>query len=230
MRRERTLHGRRQGRRLRPGQRRLVEELYPRLAVPVPPDGARIDPFALFDPRPKRLWFEVGFGGGEHLAAQARDHREIGFIGCEPYLNGLAKMLASIESEGLENVRVLADDARPLLAALPDRCLDRVFVLFPDPWPKSRHHKRRFVAPAALDELARVMADGAELRLATDDDGYLRWMLEHLLAHADFDWLARGPRDWRVRPADWPETRYESKAAAAGRTNAFLRFARSSRR
>lgn len=215
---------------MRARQQRLVDTLYPKIAVPVPDDGAPIDPHALFDPPKQRIWLEVGFGGGEHLAAQAAAHPDIGFIGCEPYINGLAKMLASIEDQALANVRLLADDARLLLAALPESCLDRVFVLFPDPWPKSRHHKRRFVAPAVLDALARVMLDGAELRMATDEAGYLRWMLEHTLRHDDFDWLARGPRDWRARPADWPETRYESKAAEAGRTSTYLRFLRRPRR
>ena len=135
-----------------------------------------------------------------------------------------------IERRALANVRVLPDDARPLLAALPPRSIGRVFILFPDPWPKARHHKRRLVAPATLDRLAEIMTDGAELRLATDDPSYLAWMLEHVTAHPAFAWTARRPADWRERPADWPATRYEAKARKAGRASAFLRFERRSRK
>jgi tRNA (guanine-N7-)-methyltransferase len=140
--------------------------------------------------------------------------------------NGVARLLGEIERRGLANIRVFADDARVLLRALPERSVGRVFVLFPDPWPKVRHHKRRLIAPAALDRLAAVMADGAELRLATDDPGYLAWMLEHAAGHPQFRWLARVPADWRERPPDWPATRYEEKARTAGRRPAFLRFER----
>jgi tRNA (guanine-N7-)-methyltransferase len=173
---------------------------------------------------------EIGFGAGEHLAAQAAAHPETGFIGSEVFENGIAKLLAEIEPRRLSNIRLFLDDARLLLAALREASLTRVFILFPDPWPKLRHHKRRIVSRATLDALARVMTDGAELRLATDDRGYLAWMLEHATGHPDFEWLAQRPEDWRTRPVDWPATRYEQKAFAAGRSPTFLRFRRRTRR
>ena len=203
----------------------LLETVLPLLRVRLPERDA-LDPFALFPERPAEIWLEVGFGGGEHLAAQAAANPHVGFIGCEVFENGVAKLLAEIERQKLRNVRVFDDDARRLIDSLPDGVLGRVFVLFPDPWPKVRHHKRRFVQSAMLTLLARKMKDGAELRLATDDVGYLRWMLERAPIHPDFDWFARRAADWRVRPEDWPPTRYELKAVAAGRAPAFLRLRR----
>ena len=221
----RLLHGRRRGRPLRTGQRALYGTLLPRIALALPA-ASPLDPWRLFDPPARDVWIEIGFGGGEHLAAQAAAHPDIGLIGCEVYENGIAKLLAETRRAGLGNVRILADDARLLLAALPGASVGRAFILFPDPWPKQRHHKRRIVCPATLDQLARVLRDGAELRLATDDAGYLRWMLDHVIRHPAFSWIADGPADWRCRPADWPATRYEAKALAAGRRPYFLRFRR----
>jgi tRNA (guanine-N7-)-methyltransferase len=210
---------------LRPGQRRHKEELLPRLTVALPDTGP-LDPRSLFPLPVRAVWLEIGFGAGEHLAAQAERHPDIGFIGSEVFEDGIVRLLGEVERRGLGNVRLFTDDARLLLAALPPASLGRVFVLFPDPWPKRRHHKRRLIAPATLDLLASVMEDRAELRLATDDRGYLAWMLEYLTAHPDFRWLARRPADWRERPPDWPATRYEEKARTAGRRPAFLRFIR----
>ena len=221
----RRIYSRRRGRPLRPGQLRLHQTVLPRLAVTLPGTGT-LDPAALFATRPAAVWLEIGFGAGEHLAAQAASHPEIGFIGSEVFENGVARLTAEIARTGIGNIRIFPDDARALLDALMPQSLDRVFILFPDPWPKARHHKRRLVSTATLDRLAVLMRQGAELRLATDDRAYLAWMLEHATAHPDFAWLARGPADWRERPADWPPTRYEAKARAAGRLPAFLRFAR----
>jgi tRNA (guanine-N7-)-methyltransferase len=156
-------------------------------------------------------------------------HPEMGFIGCEVFENGLARLVADIARQRLDNIRIFADDARLLLARLPPGSLDRVFILFPDPWPKRRHWKRRIVARESLDRLAAAMAGGAELRLATDDPGYLVWILQHVTEHPDFAWLARRPADWRERPPDWPPTRYEDKARAGGRVPVFLRVARRNR-
>jgi tRNA (guanine-N7-)-methyltransferase len=210
---------------LRPGQRRLKEELLPRLTVALPL-AARLDPRSLFPIPVGAVWLEIGFGAGEHLAAQAERHPDIGFIGSEVFEDGIVRLLGEVKRRGLGNVRLFTEDARLLLAALPPASISRVFVLFPDPWPKRRHHKRRLIAPATLDLLASAMEDRGELRLATDDRGYLAWMLDHLTTHPDFHWLARRPADWRERPPDWPATRYEQKARAAGRSPAFLRFCR----
>ncbi len=222
----RALYGRKRGRPLRPGRRRLIETLLPRLAVALPEGAAMLDPAALF-PRPMAaLWLEVGFGAGEHLAFQAERHPEVGFIGCEAFVDGIAGLLVLVRERGLDNVRLFADDARRLIAALPDASLDRCFVLFPDPWPKTRHHKRRFVSPETLDQLARVLGDGAELRFASDHAGYARWTLERFQRHPAFVWTARRPSDWRQRPGDGPATRYEAKALAAGRRCLYLSFRR----
>lgn len=221
----RRLYGRRRGRPLRSGQQRLVETLLPRLAIALPQMG-RLDPKTLFAPALSEVWLEIGFGGGEHLAELAERHPEIGFIGCEVFENGVARLLGEIDRRRLGNVRLFTDDARQLMDALEPGSIGRAFILFPDPWPKQRHRKRRLVAPAALDRLTEIMPEGAELRLATDDPGYLAWMLEHLTAHSGFAWLARSPADWRERPPDWPPTRYEQKARTAGRAPIFLRFVR----
>jgi tRNA (guanine-N7-)-methyltransferase len=209
---------------LRPGRQKLQQELLPQLAL-VLPEAGPLDLRALF-PGAAETWLEIGFGGGEHLAAQAEAHPEIGFIGSDVFENGVARLVGEVARRGLANIRIFADDARLLLDRLPPASLGRVFMLFPDPWPKLRHHKRRLVARATLDRLAVAIRPGGELRLATDDRGYLAWMLEHTTAHRDFAWLARSAADWRERPADWPATRYEEKAIAAGRTPVFLRFAR----
>jgi len=223
------LYGRRLGRPLRRAQSGLVETLLPRIAVPEPVEGERIDPVALFDQAPASVWLEIGFGGGEHLAALATAHPEIGFIGCEVFLNGVAKLLGEVSRLGLGNVRILEGDARPLLAGLADRSIGRAFILFPDPWPKLRHHRRRIVQTEILDELGRVLEDGAELRIGTDHVDYMRWILERVTVHPLFEWLAEGPEDWRQRPADWPQTRYEAKAIRAGRAPVFLRLRRRAR-
>jgi tRNA (guanine-N7-)-methyltransferase len=180
----------------------------------------------LFAHEPGQVWLEIGFGGGEHLAEQARTHPAVGLIGCEVFLNGIATLLAQVSALGLGNIRVYPEDARDLLDALPGACLDRVFLLFPDPWPKRRHADRRFIQPANLDLLARLMKPGAEFRVASDDPIYVGWALAHLTRHPAFAWTAQGPADWRIRPADWPGTRYESKALRQGRQPVFLRFTR----
>ncbi len=209
---------------MRKGQRQLLATLLPKVAVDL--ENIARGPGAAFDPPRGETWLEIGFGGGEHLAAQARVRPEIGIIGCEPFANGVARLLGAIERDRLANIRIFTDDARLLLDALPAASIDRCFVLFPDPWPKRRHHRRRLIAPAGLDALARVLSDGAELRLASDHRGYIRWMLFHTLGHGCFEWLARGPADWRARPPDGPATRYEEKAAARGVDSIYLRFRR----
>jgi tRNA (guanine-N7-)-methyltransferase len=233
---DRRLYGRRLGRPLKATRAVAVERWLPKIGIALPEAG-RLDPAALFAPAPgqqnqvREVWLEVGFGAGEHLLAQAAAHPEAGLIGCEPFINGMAALLRAIDQEPARaaNIRVLMDDARPLIAALPDASIARAFVLFPDPWPKARHHKRRFVAKTNLDQLARVLTDGAELRLATDDPGYLRWMLVEMTDHPDFSWTARRPADWRGRPADSPKTRYEDKGLA-GHPPAFMTWRRRSRK
>jgi tRNA (guanine-N7-)-methyltransferase len=219
-------HGRRHGRRLRASQQRLLDTVLPGIAVG-PDDAPRCAaPASLFAAAVDDLWLEIGFGAGEHLAEQAARHPAVGFIGAEPFVNGVARLLAQIEARGLANIRILADDVRPFLADLPPACLGRVYILFPDPWPKARHRQRRIVNRTVLDRLARAMRPGAELRLATDDGGYLRWMLRELLAHPQFEWTARRAADWRERPADGAGTRYEDKNRSGGFGPVYLTFRR----
>jgi tRNA (guanine-N7-)-methyltransferase len=219
------LYGRRRGHRLRAGQAGLVDALLPRLRVALDGDGP-VDPARLFVPPAAAVWLEIGFGGGEHLAWQAAANPDVGLIGCEPFVNGVAALLARIDRDGLTNIRIHDGDARHILERLAPASVARLFLLFPDPWPKRRHHKRRFVLRANLDRLARVVAPGGELRFASDSPDYVRWTLFHVHAHGAFAWTARSPRDWRTRPADWPSTRYESKALEAGRTPYYLSFVR----
>ncbi len=188
------------------------------------PDGP-IDLAALF-PHADAFALEIGFGGGEHLAAQARAHPQTGYVGCEPFVNGVGKLLDHLEADKITNVRVHMGDARDVLSRLPAASLESAFVLFPDPWPKARHHKRRFIQPQTLDALARVLKSGAELRLATDHADYASWALSHLMGDRRFRWTAERASDWRARPADWPATRYEEKALKAGRSCIYLRFVR----
>lgn len=223
-------YGRRHGRPLRPARRKLMAELLPRLRLHCPPPEdpprQRLDPRGFFPSPPDRIWLEIGFGDGEHLAWQAAANPHIGLVGAEPFVNGVAALLARLDDRGLDNVRILDDDVRPLLRDLAPASLERVFVLFPDPWPKARHRRRRLVNKESLGHLARLIQPGGELRLATDDRDYARTMLRLMVQRPEFRWLARRPRDWRCRPADWPATRYEQKSAAAGRPGMFLRFRR----
>lgn len=202
-----------------------MADLLPRLSISLPASG-ELDPCLLFAAAPLGITLEIGFGGGEHLVAQAEAAPETGHIGCEVFESGIAKLLGEIEHRHLANIRLFTDDARLLISRLASRSVSCVFILFPDPWPKARHHKRRIVSRPVLDQLARIMTAGGELRLATDDRCYFSWMLERVTGHPAFEWLARRPADWRDRPADWPATRYEQKASAAGRPPYFLRARR----
>jgi tRNA (guanine-N7-)-methyltransferase len=219
------IFGRRRGRRLRAEQTVRIGKLLPQFALTIPQEG-RLELGVTLGAPQRDIWLEIGFGGGEHLAVQAECHPTVSLIGCEVFEPGIATLLAHIERRHIANIRIFVDDARLMLAALPPSSIDRVFILFPDPWPKLRHEKRRLLSRETLDALAVIMRDGAELRLATDDDNYLSWMLERVTDHPSFEWLARSSRDWRARPTDWPPTRYEEKARAAGRAPTFLRVKR----
>ncbi len=213
----RKLYGRRKGPKLSPRQVGLRGTLLGKLAWQVGPE-----PLGQFPNSVQEVWLEVGFGAGEHLVWQATHHPHVGMIGAEPYEMGVAKLLTKLEETPLNTVRIHEGDGRDIIEALPDSSLGRFFLLFPDPWPKTRHHKRRFLQMEMLDQLARVLKPGAELRFATDDKSYLPYALERLMAHPVFEWLAEGPSDWKSRPADWPPTRYETKAIKGPPT--FLRF------
>ena len=215
----RKLYGRRKGPKLSARQVGLRQTLLGALGYF--PGG---DPKAQFPDSVQDVWLEVGFGAGEHLVWQAAQHPQVGLIGAEPYQMGMAKLLTKLEENPVNTVRLYEGDGLDIIQALPDATLSRFFLLFPDPWPKTRHHKRRFLQMEMLDQLFRVLKPGAELRFATDDKSYLPYALERLMAHPGFDWLAQGPSDWKSRPADWPPTRYETKAIKGLPT--FLRFVR----
>jgi tRNA (guanine-N7-)-methyltransferase len=176
--------------------------------------------------RGQETWLEIGFGGAEHLVWQAEHNPDIQFIGCEPFEDGVIKALTAIEDKKLGNIRIHGDDARPVLRWLPENSVSRAFILFPDPWPKRKHLKRRLVSPATLDLLARVMRPGAELRVATDIGDYARTALLAVRSEPRFRWTANGPADWRERSADWPGTRYEAKGLKAGRRCYYFKFVR----
>jgi tRNA (guanine-N7-)-methyltransferase len=240
-RRKRILYGRRGGHKLRAARQQLVDQLLPHISVELPQggpndgasDGAFLDLPELFAGMPEgqaaELWLEIGFGAGEYLAAQAQGHPDVAMIGCEPFLNGIASLLRYIERDGLQNIRIWPDDARDLIAALPEASVARSFLLYPDPWPKPRHAKRRFVTAENLDQVARVLIDGGEFLVATDHPVYCRWTLANTLRHDDFEWPASAASDWNKPPVDWPGTRYEAKAIRQGRMPTYLRFVRKPR-
>jgi tRNA (guanine-N7-)-methyltransferase len=201
--------GRIRSRTLKPRQAALFDTLLPRVAIPDPTAGS-LDLAALM-PRAAQAWLEIGFGGGEHLAEQAARHPQALMIGCEPFLNGVGSALRHIEEGGLTNVRLHAGDARDVLNALPDASLDRVMILFPDPWPKARHHKRRLIQDETAAEIARVLKPGGLLRFVTDWKDYAAWALERLERTPGLMWQAEEADDWRVAPPDHVVTRYEEK-------------------
>jgi tRNA (guanine-N7-)-methyltransferase len=217
------LYGRSSGHKLRKGQQGLIDSLLPQIAVP---DEDEVSSERLFgDDRPLHL--EIGFGGGEHLAYRADLLPDHGFIGCEPFLNGVATALAHIRERHLANVRLWRGDALDVLRRIPDGALAFVYLLHPDPWPKARHAKRRMVNDGPVDLIASKMKPGGELRVATDDPTYLGWALMVMKRHAhQFEWLAQKPSDFLVRPGGWPATRYEAKAEREGRRAYYLRYRR----
>jgi tRNA (guanine-N7-)-methyltransferase len=211
------VHGRKRSHRLSIAGRNLMDSLLPILAVPL--RTAAINPALLFSTPPRDVWVEVGFGDGAHLAWRAAENPQAGFIGCEPYVNGVARLLETISETGLENIRIHPGDARILLAALPAASIARIYILFPDPWPRKRHHKRRFMSLENIDALARVLRPGGELRFATDNADYCLWTQRLMQDNPDFTQAA-------IVADGAPVTRYEAKAGAAGRKPRHLRFVR----
>ena len=223
--RRRRFYGRRKGHQLKPHQAGLMKTLLPKLEVDLSTPASR-NLASLFEAPVGKLWIEIGFGGGEHLAAHALAKPDTGFIGCEPFLNGMAKALALIEANALKNVRLHFSDAIDVLHWLPDASLDGVDLLYPDPWPKVRHWKRRFVQDESVAEVARVLKPGALFRVATDIPHYAAWTLERVLRNPDFIWTAERADDWRLPWSGWTQTRYEAKAIREGRTPAYFIFKR----
>src|SRR5580700_4018316 len=218
----RALYGRSRGKALRVGQKRLLAEAQPQFSIAL--EG--LAEGRAFARTPRELWLEIGFGAGEHLIEQAKANLDIGVVGCEPFLNGYVAALAGLRREDLSNVRLRRGDAQAVIEAAPDAFFSRVFVLYPDPWPKRRHHKRRLIARGVIDSLARVMRPGAELRFATDIDDYAGWTLARFLASPHFRWAAAQADDWRRAWPEWRPTRYEAKARFENRRSVYLTFVR----
>lgn len=216
--------GRRKGKTLRAHQAGLMDTLLPQVRVDL--SAPVSSPGALFPGCPDDLRLEIGFGGGEHLAADALAHPERGFLGCEPFVNGMAKLMARIEASGLLNIRVHPGDAGDLIDALPAASLSGVCILYPDPWPKRRHKERRFISDRMLGRMARVMRPGAELRFASDIDDYVSWTVARILRSPDFLWPARHEAEWSTPWPHWSGTRYEDKAIREGRRPVYLTFLR----
>ncbi len=220
-----SFFGRRKGKGLRAGQAEALATTVAALRIDTA-EPAPADLRSLF-PRPvEAVALEIGFGGGEHLAHQAATHPEIGFVGVEPFVNGMAKAARAIAAEGFETIRLFDRDAAELLDWMPAASVGLVDLLYPDPWPKTRHFKRRFVNPRNLDRLARVIVPGGLFRFASDIDSYVAWTLAHLDAHPAFRWTARSADDWRRPFPGWPGTRYEAKAIREGRRGTYLAFER----
>ena len=223
-----SFFGRRKGHKLRAHQTDLIEHLLPRLALDIggPRPSDPTDLAGLFDPPAVAVRLEIGFGGGEHLVAEARAFPDTGFIGCEPYVNGMAKILAQIETHNIGNIRLFAGDAAELLAWAPPHSLARIDLIHPDPWPKRRHWKRRFVQGTTVAAMARVLKPGGEFRFVCDIDDYCAWTLAHLSRAPDFAWTAERAADWQQPWDGYTMTRYGRKAEREGRKAAYLRFRR----
>lgn len=221
----RAFFGRRSGKKLHGGQKAVVDAALPELEIKL--EGP-LDPRSLF-PDAGRIVVEIGYGGGEHLARKATEEPQTGFIGCEVFTGGIGKMVQAIAEKDLRSVRLFTDDALKLLVALPEACLDAVYLLYPDPWPKTRHHKRRFVSPTTVTELGRVIRPGGTFYFATDIEDYADWTLAHIVRSADFEFLPERPGSWHEPYPGWQPTRYEQKARREGRmTSFYFSFARES--
>ena len=218
-----SFYGRRKGQQLRGRKQRLMDDLLPQLVLdPNNPKPNSLD--EIFGSKGSAIHLEIGFGGGEHLTRQACSHPDVNFIGVEPFINGMAKMLGAIDDHGLKNVRLYDDDATRLLDWLPDESLDQVDLLYPDPWPKKRHWKRRFVSQVNIARFHRVLKPGCKFRFASDIDTYVNWTLNHIHQQGGFNWLAESANDWRTPWEGWSRTRYEAKAIREGRPPCYLMF------
>ncbi len=220
--------GRSKGKTLRKGQRELVERLLPQLLITLPAstETTPLDLTSLFPFAPRELRLEIGFGGGEHLFHRAKENPAVGFIGVEPFVNGMAKLLMEIEREDIRNIRVFNNDATILLRRLPARSLAEIDLLYADPWPKRRQRKRRFVSSESLELMARALKPVGIFRFASDIDDYVGWLLARILPMPEFRWEASAAPDWTSPYSTWPGTRYEAKALLEGRAPSYLTFVR----
>ena len=225
---KRRFYGRRQARPLSPARQTAIDTLLPKLKIPeedITQQGTII-PSSLFEKQREEIWLEIGFGNGEHLAELTRQQPHNGFIGAEPFINGMAAFLKDISNDPADNIRVWMEDAIKLVDSIASDSLDGIYVLNPDPWHKTRHHKRRIISTENLDRFARILKSGATLIMTTDVDELAEWMLTHAVNHSEFEWTACSREDWAVAPQGWIKTRYEEKGAQAGRKQSYLIFKR----
>ena len=220
---KRYFYGRRRTHRMRIGRKQAFERLIPELSIKQSLlEEELLNPIKLFNENIKSVWLEIGFGSGEHLFDHALSRPDVGFIGCEPYIDGIASLCQKIEKNNVKNVRIYIGDAQTILSRLEENVLERLFILFPDPWPKKRHHKRRIISPDTIPLIYKSMIRGGELRVASDEISYIRWILMHMNRSGKFNWRVKNCNDWKVRPSDWPQTRYEMKAISKGKKPIFL--------
>ena len=232
-------YGRIHGKKLHKTRQKLIDEFLPKISIAKPKENEEINLDEIFSHiKPKEYWLEIGFGGGEHLAGQALKNKDVGIVGCEVFINGVASLAAhltgcyedgtkydcKLEDNRVDNVRIFSEDVRRMLNAIPDETFSKIFVLFPDPWPKKKHSSRRMIVQENLDVFSRILKKGGLLRVASDDMNYIRWSLYQLSKHKDFKWTAERASDWQKQPKDWVNTRYEQKAIKEGRKPIYLNF------
>jgi tRNA (guanine-N7-)-methyltransferase len=216
--------GRRKGRPLHEGRAHALQAVSDFMIPMEIMDKTAIDPKSFFDNPPQKLWIEIGFGNGEHLIGQALQNPDVSFIGCEPFINGVSAAAKDIVQQDLKNIRLWPDEALAFLEKFPDQCADRIFLLFSDPWPKTKQYKRRVIQPETVNLFARLVKKGGEVRLATDHVDLAEWMLLHMVPHESFIWKNFMTGEWTTAPGDWVETRYQQKAAQQGRHAHFMDF------
>lgn len=219
-------YGRRRTKGLRATRAGAMEVVLPQVRLSLPDGEGMLDPRSFFNTPVREVWFEIGFGNGEHLLHHAENNPDIGLIGCEPFMNGVSALCVGIQEKKLTNIRIWPDDARMVMDRLKPLSLDRLFLLHPDPWPKNRHHKRRFIQAEMLDQLAGLLKPGAEFRMVTDHADLASWLLDKTYFHPAFQWQAAGPENWRKAPVDCPKTRYGEKGLIQGRPPVYLNFCR----
>lgn len=215
-------YGRRKGKPMRSNKLDAYEQILPAITIKAPSSPVQAAQF--FDFPVRETWMEIGFGDGEHLLHHAIQNPDIGMIGCEPFINGIAALCVGIRKHNLKNIRIWPEDARKLLPLIADHSVDRCFLLNSDPWPKTRHHKRRFIQQETLDDIHRLLKPGANFRMSSDHPSLVSWQLEKAFFHGGFEWMANNADDWRRRPDDLPETRYQNKGLKQGRPTVFLDF------
>lgn len=219
-------YGRRKSKTLSSKRSLALEEIIPLYGIEkdIIKQDKNINPAELFTFKPKEVWFEIGFGSGEHLVHQALNNPEVGLIGCEPFINGVSALCVSIKEHNIKNILIWDDDARLLMDKMNSHSLDKLFLLHPDPWPKTKHHKRRFVQKETLDAFSKLLKDGAEFRTATDHKALAQWMMEKIYFHPNFTWKASCANDWNTPPDDWTATRYCNKGKSKNHIQVYLNF------